>query len=124
MLDADGTRIVKLFLHVSADEQRRRFEARLRDPMKRWKLSTEDFRNLSLREDYSKAIEDMVTRTSTRVAPWHVIPGDNKKYARVACLKTIANRLSAGVDLSPPALSQETEEAARRHLGVEPHEFG
>ena len=64
MMTDDGTRLVKLFFHITADEQLRRFEARLHDPMKRWKLSFEDFRNRRHWDDYVVATEEMLARTS------------------------------------------------------------
>jgi polyphosphate kinase 2 (PPK2 family) len=67
MLLADGARLIKLFLHITPEEQLRRFRARLTDPLKRWKLSYEDFRNRGHWQDYQDAIEDMVEKTSTRL---------------------------------------------------------
>jgi polyphosphate kinase 2 (PPK2 family) len=69
MLLADGTRLVKLFLHITPDEQLRRFRHRLTDPLKRWKLSYEDFRNRGRWQEYETAIEDMIEKTSTKGAP-------------------------------------------------------
>ena len=81
MLLADGTRLVKLFLHITPEEQLRRFRARLTDPLKRWKLSYEDFRNRGRWQEYEEAIEDMVEKTSTRRAPWHLIPPTTSRSA-------------------------------------------
>ena len=78
MLIADGVRLVKLFLHITPEEQMRRFRNRLTDPLKRWKLSYEDFRNRARWSDYEKAIEDMMEKTSTPHAPWHLIPANDK----------------------------------------------
>lgn len=114
LLADDGARIVKFFLHVSAEEQKERFAARLREPAKRWKLSREDFRNLEMRETYAAAIDEMFARTHTEVAPWTVIAAEHKRHARVAVIETIAERLSAGVDLSPPPLDPEIKAAAAR----------
>lgn len=112
ILTADGTRIVKIFLHVTPDVQLRRFEERLRDPMKRWKLSYEDFRNRRHWGEMEDAIEEMVDRTSTKHAPWHLIPANDKKYARITALRLIADRLAKGVDLAPPPLDVRVETAA------------
>jgi polyphosphate kinase 2 (PPK2 family) len=71
MLIDSGIRLVKLFLHITPDEQVRRFHDRLIDPVKRWKLSYEDFRNRARRSDYETAIEDMMEETATKYAPWH-----------------------------------------------------
>ena len=86
MMTDDGTRLVKLFFHITADEQLRRFEARLHDPMKRWKLSFEDFRNRRHWDDYVEATEEMLARTSTSNAPWCVVPAEDKKYGRIAAI--------------------------------------
>jgi AMP-polyphosphate phosphotransferase len=113
----DGIRVVKLFLHVSKDEQRRRLIERLRDPLKRWKLGYEDFRNRDHWSDYVKAIEEMFERTDTPTAPWHVIPSDDKPAAREAALRIIARRLSSGLDLSPRPLDRKIARMALRALG-------
>jgi polyphosphate kinase 2 (PPK2 family) len=118
LLLADGTRLVKLFLHITPDEQLRRFNARLTDPLKRWKLSYEDFRNRARWKDYEEAIEDMVEKTSTKGAPWHLIPANNKPYGRLAAFCIILDRLAAGVDLVPPALDPKVAEAAEKLLGI------
>src|SRR6516225_2457531 len=80
MLIDSGIRLVKLFLHITPDEQIRRFRGRLADPLKRWKLSYEDFRNRARWSDYEAAIEDMMEKTATKGAPWHLIPANNKPY--------------------------------------------
>jgi len=76
---ADGVNIVKLFLHVTQEEQDKRLAARLEHPWKRWKVTPEDFRNRARRADYLEAIADMFRETDTRWAPWTVIDGNNKK---------------------------------------------
>lgn len=103
MLAEDGTRLVKVFLHITPEEQLARFQKRLRDPLKRWKLSREDFRNHARWRDYEVAVEEMLARTSTRRAPWRAIAANDKKHARIAAMGEIVRRLSRGVDLSPPA---------------------
>jgi polyphosphate kinase 2 (PPK2 family) len=118
LLLADGTRLVKLFLHITPDEQLHRFNARLTDPLKRWKLSYEDFRNRNRWKDYEEAIEEMVEKTSTRDAPWHLIPANNKPYGRLAAFHVILDKLAKGVDLNPPALDPKVAEAAEKMLGI------
>jgi polyphosphate kinase 2 (PPK2 family) len=118
MLLADGTRLVKLFLHITPEEQMRRFRNRLSDPLKRWKLSYEDFRNRLRWKDYVDAIEDMVEKTSTRHAPWHLVPANNKPFGRLATFRVIADRLSRGVDLEPRPLDPAVADAAARLLGI------
>ena len=112
-----GTRVVKLFLHITQDEQLRRFEERLRDPLKRWKLSYDDFRNRRNWPHYQQAVEDMVERTSTQAAPWHVIPANDKKYARIACIRIVTEILAANVDLSPPPLDERAIDEVKAVLG-------
>lgn len=119
MLIDDGTRIVKLFFHVSPDEQMKRFEERLRNPLKRWKLTYEDFRNRAHWAESEAAINDMFSETSTEIAPWTLIPANNKKYARIKAIQAIVSTLSKDVDLSPQHLDRETLEAANEHLDVE-----
>lgn len=113
MLADDGITVMKFFLHVSEKEQAKRFVSRMDDPVKRWKLSTEDFRNRAKRADYEAAIEQMLKETSTRKAPWTLISSEQKKYARIAILKAVIQRLKRGVDLSSPPLSPEVEEMAQ-----------
>jgi YD repeat-containing protein len=113
----DGIRVVKLFLHVSKEEQRRRLIDRLRDPLKRWKLTYDDFRNRSRWTDYVDAIEDMFDRTSTKAAPWHAVPSDDKPAARAEALGTLVKRLGKGLDLSLPPLDRRIARTALKMLG-------
>jgi polyphosphate kinase 2 (PPK2 family) len=107
MLTAEGTILVKFFLHLSEKEQLERFEARERDPLKSWKLTDEDWRNRKKRKHYTAAIEEMLDRTDTAWAPWHLVEGDQKKFARVKVLETVNDALEAGmrargIDPPPP----------------------
>ncbi len=92
-LATEGTVLVKFWLHVSEDEQLRRFRARERDPLKRWKLTGEDWRNLSHRADYEEAAEEMLVRTDHDNAPWHVIAAESKHHARVDVLETVISTI-------------------------------
>jgi AMP-polyphosphate phosphotransferase len=85
----DGMILVKLWMHVSDDEQLKRFKAREKDPLKSWKLTDEDWRNRAKRADYEAPLEEMIARTSTDHAPWHLIEGENKRYARVKVIETV-----------------------------------
>jgi polyphosphate kinase 2 (PPK2 family) len=85
-LATEGMVLVKLWLHISEEEELRRFRARERDPLKRWKLTADDWRNLSRRADYEEAVEEMLGTTDHRPAPWHVVPAESKPYARVHVL--------------------------------------
>jgi polyphosphate kinase 2 (PPK2 family) len=92
-LAIEGAVLVKLWLHVSEDEQLRRFRARERDPLKRWKLTGEDWRNLSRRADYEQAIEDMLAATDHDRAPWHIVAAESKPYGRVKVLEIVIARI-------------------------------
>ncbi len=83
-LDENGVRILKFFVHISKEEQLRRFQARLDDPTKNWKLSPADFRERERWDDYMAAYEDALTRCSTKYASWYVIPADHKWFRNFA----------------------------------------
>lgn len=117
LLAGDVT-LVKLFLHVTAAEQDERLRARLEHPWKRWKTGLDDYRNRAKRPQYLDALRDAFARTDTAAAPWTVIDGNNKKAARIAALTAVADRLEAGVDMTPPPLDPEVERAARAALGI------
>ncbi len=89
MLCAEGMVMVKLWLHISSEEQLERFEARAEDPLKAWKLTDEDWRNREKRPAYHEAVEDMVRETSTDFAPWTLVEADSKRYARVKVIETV-----------------------------------
>lgn len=114
---AHGTCIIKLFLHVDQDEQDRRLIDRLQQPWKRWKVSEEDFRNRARRDDYLQAMEDMFQRTDSKDAPWHIIAANHKKFARIAGLTIVADRLANGMDMSDPPLAPEIRRLAAETFG-------
>ena len=118
-----GVRLVKLFMHITPDEQLRRFRNRLIDPVKRWKLSYEDFRNRSHWPEYVTAIEDMMEETSTKYAPWHLIPANNKPYGRIAAFRVIKDRLGKDVSLEPRPIDPDLMDEAKRALGLSPEEI-
>jgi polyphosphate kinase 2 (PPK2 family) len=89
MLFAEGMVLVKLWLHVSEEEQLERFEARAADPLKAWKLTDEDWRNREKRPAYERAVEDMVAETSTDFSLWTLVEADSKRYARVKVIETV-----------------------------------
>jgi polyphosphate kinase 2 (PPK2 family) len=97
-LAAEGAVLVKLWLHVSEDEQLRRFRDRERDPLKRWKLTGEDWRNLSHRADYEEAVEEMLDATDHAAAPWHVVAAESKHYARVSVLDIVISAIEEGLE--------------------------
>jgi AMP-polyphosphate phosphotransferase len=112
LLVEDGIRIVKIFLHISSGEQIRRFKDRLTNPLKRWKLSYEDFRNRERWADYEVAIEDMMEQTSTKKAPWYLVPANDKPFGRLAAFKILTARLGKGVSLEPRPLDPKIDELA------------
>jgi AMP-polyphosphate phosphotransferase len=118
VLTDSGVRLIKLFLHITPDEQVRRFRDRIINPLKRWKLSYEDFRNRARRSDYVVATEDMLEETSTKFAPWYLIPANDKPFGRIAAFRVIADRLGKGVSLKPRPINPQLFKQARRILGV------
>ncbi len=113
-----GTTIVKLFVHVTQEEQDERLADRLNSPWKRWKTGIDDYRNRDKRDEYLAAMHDMFKHTDTKIAPWTIIDGNDKKAGRIAALKAIAKVLEANVDMTPPALDPEIEKVARKALGI------
>jgi AMP-polyphosphate phosphotransferase len=88
-----GIILVKYWLHITKDEQKKRFHERARSPHKRWKLTKDDWRNRDRWDDYELAVNDMVAHTSTRHAPWHLIPANDKNYTRVEVLRLAADAI-------------------------------
>ncbi|MNX93590.1 Polyphosphate kinase 2 [compost metagenome] len=101
----NGTVIVKIFLHVSKEEQRQRFLDRIDDPSKNWKFSSGDIAERALWKDYMKAYEEALTETSTKGAPWYIIPADKKWYARLAISKILVDTFK-DLDLKYPVLPE------------------
>jgi AMP-polyphosphate phosphotransferase len=93
-----GTLVLKFWLHVSPEEQLKRFEERAATPHKRWKLTDEDWRNRDKRPQYEQAVEDMVRKTSTPKAPWTLVAANDKYHARLTVLETVVNRLSEAMN--------------------------
>jgi PPK2 family polyphosphate:nucleotide phosphotransferase len=104
ILSENGTTIVKFMLHISKDEQKRRLQARLDRPDKRWKFNPNDLTERALWSDYKKAYEDAVNKCSTECAPWHVVPA-NHKWARDLALAEIVLRTLKEMDPRYPKLS-------------------
>jgi PPK2 family polyphosphate:nucleotide phosphotransferase len=92
-LTRNGTAVLKFFLNVSKDEQRKRFLDRIEEPAKRWKFSMGDVTERALWDRYMEAYEDMIRNTSTDDAPWHVVPADNKWFTRLVVARTIVDAL-------------------------------
>lgn len=94
-LTRNGTRIIKFFLHMSRDEQRKRFLARIDEPDKNWKFSQADMAERGFWDDYMTAYEDCLSATSTRAAPWYVVPADDKENARLIISQIILDTFKA-----------------------------
>lgn len=118
LLADDGVRIVKIFMHITPEEQLNRFRERLTNPFKRWKLTEEDLRNRAKWGDYEAAIHDMFDKTATDFAPWHVVPANSKWYARLHTLEIIIDALKKGVRVTPPPVDVKVAEIAGEVLGV------
>ena len=112
-LARNGTLILKFFLHVSKDEQKKRFLERLDDPDKNWKFELGDVRERAHWEDYMTAYQDMIRHTASAKAPWYVVPADNKWFTRVVVAAAIIEGLSS-LELAYPRV----DEAKREELAV------
>lgn len=105
-LHRNGTVVIKIFLHVSKEEQKQRFIDRIDDPSKNWKFSTGDVKERAYWDQYQEAYEEMIKNTSTKDSPWYVIPADNKSYARIGIASAIISALER-MDLEYPQVSAE-----------------
>ena len=105
-LAEEGMILVKFWLHLSPAEQLKRFKAREADPLKAWKLTDEDWRNREKRKQYDVAVEDMLTKTSHRYAPWVLVEAEDKRWARVKVVESVVSAIEAGL--------------AARHIPVPP----
>ena len=114
----NGTRIVKFFLHLSENEQRERFLARIDDPEKNWKFSLDDIKERGFWNDYQKAYEECLGATSTSDSPWYVVPADDKENARLIVSQIVVDTLE-GLGMSFPETTPERRNellAIRAHL--------
>jgi len=105
-LARNGTVVIKFFLHLSKNEQKKRFLARLNDPKKQWKFSETDLPDRELWKDYQKAYEDALSATSTKKAPWYIIPADSKPFARAVVAEIIVAAIN-DLKLEYPKISPE-----------------
>ena len=105
-LAENGTTIIKIFLNVSKDEQKKRFLSRINEPEKNWKFAADDLSERKLWDQYMTAYEDAISKTSKENAPWFVIPADDKWFARVAAIQIIIDTLEK-MDLKYPKLSEK-----------------
>jgi PPK2 family polyphosphate:nucleotide phosphotransferase len=112
-MSRNGTRIIKFFLNVSKEEQKERFLARINDKTKQWKLSPSDVAERGRWDDYQQAYEEMLNATSTKYAPWHVIPADHKWVTRAAVAAVLASEIRK-LKLSYPKLSDKQKEDIKK----------
>ncbi|HKV10137.1 MAG TPA: polyphosphate kinase 2 family protein [Thermoanaerobaculia bacterium] len=106
LLAETGTTILKFFLHISKEEQKERLEARIDDPTKRWKFRKGDLLDRERWDDYTKAYEEALSRTSTKHAPWYVVPAD-KKWYRNLVIATILDETLKGLDMKAPEATED-----------------
>ena len=123
-LISDGITLLKYWLEVSEKEQHRRFQARIKDPTKRWKLSPMDLESHRRWYDYSRARDAMLAATDTALAPWYIVPSDDKKRARLNCIADLLSRIPyEELPYTPPKLPPRQkpkgyEEARLQHQHV------
>jgi PPK2 family polyphosphate:nucleotide phosphotransferase len=120
-LSHNGVMVLKFFLHISKEEQKQRFLARIDDPGKNWKFSLNDVRERKHWDEYMDAYEDTIRHTASKHAPWYVVPADNKWFTRLVVASAIVTNLNA-LDLDYPKLDQEGVKAleeARKSLAAD-----
>lgn len=109
-----GMIVVKFWIHIGKDEQLRRFEERQNTPYRAWKLGDEDWRNRARWEAYEAAVEDMLLKTSTATAPWTVVEGNDKLYARIKTLRTLVEALERELGPTPAAETPKKKVGKRK----------
>src|SRR5271170_7348456 len=114
MLHENGTRILKFYLHISPEEQLERFKQRLDDPLRNWKISEADYSERKLWPDYIEAYEDAIEKTSTKPAPWYVIPSDHKWFRNLAISEILADTLE-DMELKLPPTRVNIAEIRRKY---------
>jgi PPK2 family polyphosphate:nucleotide phosphotransferase len=111
---ANGTHIVKFFLHISPDEQLRCFRQRLQDPARHWKISESDYLEREFWKQYTKAYEDALSKTSTRHAPWYIIPANHRWFRNLAVSKIVVETLES-LDMKFPEPQVDIRDIKRRY---------
>lgn len=110
-----GAILFKFWLHISPEEQLKRFEERAADKLRNWKLTDEDWRNREKWDLYQQAVEDMLVKTSTTIAPWTVVEANSKEYARIKVLRTLVEKLSFDLQYDPFAqIERNSKKAAKK----------
>ena len=117
-LVANGTHIIKFFLHISPEEQLRRFKQRLDDPARHWKISESDYSERELWPRYTRAYEECLSKTSTKHAPWYVIPANHKWFRNLAVSKIVAETLES-LDMQFPTPSVDLNDIRRKYHAAE-----
>ncbi len=116
-LVADGVRVAKFYLHVTAKEQQERLIDRAKEPRKWWKISEADIRAHLAYDAYAAAADEMIAETSTEAAPWTLIAANDKRHARLTVLDEVARCFRKDLDLSPKPMSNELQRMVRDVLG-------
>jgi PPK2 family polyphosphate:nucleotide phosphotransferase len=122
-LHTNGTRVIKFFLHLSKEEQRKRFLARIDQPDKNWKFSEGDLTERGFWKDYMRAYQDCLEATSTQHSPWYAVPADDKENARLIVSQILLDTLE-GLKMRYPEVSEERKkqlQAIRRRLSKPAH---
>jgi polyphosphate kinase 2 (PPK2 family) len=123
MLSLSGTTIVKFFLHISPEEQLSRFKQRLDDPARHWKISESDYSERELWSEYVDAYEDAMALTSTKRAPWYIIPANHKWFRNLAVSQIIADTMDE-MGLEMPSPHVDIAEMRRKYHAAERDEQG
>ena len=105
-ISKNGTVVIKFFLHLSKDEQKRRFLKRLDTPSKNWKFSAADLKERKLWDEYQKCYEEAINKTSTKDSPWYIVPADNKWFTRLVISEVIVQKLQS-LKMEYPKLNKE-----------------
>ena len=124
LLAENGTQILKFYLHISKQEQLARFAERLEDPARNWKISESDYSERALWDDYTAAFEDAITATSTKAAPWYVIPANHKWFRNLAVSRIIAETME-GLQMSYPKPTVDLADIRQKyHMAVQAEKGG
>ena len=123
LLELNGTRILKFYLHISPDEQLERFKQRLDDPARNWKISESDYAERELWPQYVEAYEEALTRTSTERAPWYVIPANHKWFRNLAVSQIVADTMEE-MGLKLPPTRVDLAEIRRKYHAAEAAQQG
>jgi PPK2 family polyphosphate:nucleotide phosphotransferase len=122
-LVANGTHILKFFLHISKEEQLARFAQRLEDPQRNWKISESDYAERAYWDDYTAAFEDAIMATTTKSAPWFVVPANHKWFRNLAVYQIIADTME-GLHMAYPQPKVDLADIRRKYHAAERAEAG